>query len=141
MVEMTKYIREAFKQDILKKLDWMDEETKRRAELKLEKMSETIAYSDEFLVKETVDGIHRGLVITSDDFYGNSFRIVKFWRSYYYAKIREKIDSKSWLQHKFVAVANAFYSPSQNFMEFPAGILQVPISLLSLFWYLSTPLS
>jgi predicted metalloendopeptidase len=33
MLEMTQYIRESFKEDILEKLDWMDTETKLRARL------------------------------------------------------------------------------------------------------------
>jgi predicted metalloendopeptidase len=50
--------------------------------------------------------------------------MINFWSSFYNGRLREKINSKSWIQHKFVAVANAFYTPSQNGMEFPAGILQ-----------------
>jgi membrane metallo-endopeptidase-like protein 1 len=124
MLEMTGYIREAFKEDILEKLDWMDEETKSRAALKLEKMDQSIAYSDEFLDKETVDSLHRDIVLTEDDYFNNSFKLNQFWRIFYLRRLREPVDSKSWIQHKLVAVANAFYMPSQNFMEFPAGILQ-----------------
>ena len=58
---MTRYIRLAFKEDILEKLDWMDQQTKKRAQLKLEKMEQSIAYSDEFLNKDIVDNLHRGL--------------------------------------------------------------------------------
>ena len=38
MLEMSKYIRAAFKEDILDNLNWMDEETKARARLKLDNM-------------------------------------------------------------------------------------------------------
>ena len=106
MVEMTKYIREAFKQDILKKLDWMDEETKRRAELKLEKMSETIAYSDEFLDKEKVDNLHKGLVMSPTDLVGNAINLNKFWRKFERSRLREKIDRRSWLEHSYVALVH-----------------------------------
>ena len=61
---MTRYIRLAFKEDILEKLDWMDQQTKKRAQLKLEKMEQSIAYSDEFLNKDIVDNLHRGLYLS-----------------------------------------------------------------------------
>jgi predicted metalloendopeptidase len=63
MVEMTRYIRKAFKEDILEKLGWMDEDTKKRAQLKLDKMEESIAYSDEFLNKDIVDNLHKGTFV------------------------------------------------------------------------------
>ena len=124
MVEMTSYIRTAFKEDILKNLDWMDDTTKERAETKLEKMDQFIAYSDEFLVKEKVDDLHKTITVEVDDYLGNTLNMIKFWRRFYYNQLREKIDPKSWLEHSLVSVVNAFYNPGQNNMEFPAGILQ-----------------
>ena len=41
-----------------------------------------------------------------------------------YRRLREKIDPKNWIDHQNVAVTNAFYNPSTNAIEFPAGILQ-----------------
>ena len=55
-------------------------------------------------------------------------------RTFHYRHFREKINPKSWMYHKHVAVANAFYTPSQNFMEFPAGILQ------GVFFHLNAPM-
>jgi predicted metalloendopeptidase len=45
-------------------------------------------------------------------------------RVFYYNRLREKIDRKSWLEHSDVSVVNAFYNGDGNFIEFPAGILQ-----------------
>ena len=47
MLEMSKYIRAAFKEDILDNLNWMDEETKARARLKLDNMVNSL-----YLLKE-----------------------------------------------------------------------------------------
>ena len=124
MLEMTAYIRTAFKEDILPNLDWMDATTKQLARAKLEKMDQFIAYSDEFLVQEKVDGLHQGIVISPDDYLGNALNLIKFWRTFYYSRLREQIDPKSWIEHSLVTVVNAFYNPAQNNMEFPAGILQ-----------------
>ncbi len=124
MLEMTAYIRTAFKEDILENLDWMDAATKKRARGKLEKMDQFIAYSDEFLIKEEVDGLHKDITVSADDYLGNTLNLIKFWRKFYYNQLREKIDPKSWIEHSLVTVVNAFYNPGQNNMEFPAGILQ-----------------
>lgn len=124
MVDMTNYIRKAFKEDILEHLDWMDEDTKARAEKKLEKMDQFIAYSDEFLDKEKVDGLHRGIEIADDEYLENTLRLIRFWRKFYYNELRDKVDPTLWTEHGLVTVVNAFYNPGQNNFEFPAGILQ-----------------
>lgn len=124
MLEMTGYIRTAFKEDILENLDWMDDNTKKRARAKMEKMDQFIAYSDEFLLQDKVDGLHQGITILQDDYLGNTLNLIKFWRKFYYNRLREKVDPKSWIEHSLVTVVNAFYNPGQNNMEFPAGILQ-----------------
>ncbi len=46
---------------------------------------------------------------------------------YDYSLLRQKIDPTHWESHSTVALVNAFYNPSINSMEFPAGILQVNI--------------
>jgi predicted metalloendopeptidase len=124
MLEMTAYIRTAFKEDILENLEWMDGKTKKRARAKLEKMDQFIAYSDEFLVQDEVDGLHQEISVSPDDYLKNTLNLIKFWRTFYYNQLRDKIDPKSWLEHSLVTVVNAFYNPGQNNMEFPAGILQ-----------------
>jgi membrane metallo-endopeptidase-like protein 1 len=124
MLEMTAYIRTAFKEDILENLEWMDGKTKKRARAKLEKMDQFIAYSDEFLVQDEVDGLHNEISVSPDDYLKNTLNLIKFWRTFYYNQLRDKIDPKSWLEHSLVTVVNAFYNPGQNNMEFPAGILQ-----------------
>ena len=124
MLEMTSYIRKVFKEDILENLDWMDENTKQRASEKLDQMDQFIAYQDEFISKEKVDGLHKDIKVTKTDYLENTLNIIKFWRVFYYNRLREKIDPKSWLEHSDVSVVNAFYSGDANYIEFPAGILQ-----------------
>lgn len=123
MLEMTSYIRDAFG-DILNELDWMDDVTKERAHEKLKAMDQFIAYSDELLNQNAVDNLHAGLKVDESDYLGNILNLKKFWRAFYYNRLRDKIDPTSWIEHRLVAVVNAFYNPSQNNMEFPAGILQ-----------------
>jgi putative endopeptidase len=54
------------------------------------------------------------------------FRLSTFFTGYYANQVREKIDPTDWREHRLVAVVNAFYHASQNYFEFPAGILQPP---------------
>ena len=48
----------------------------------------------------------------------------KFWFGFEVNRLREKIDKLDWKYHQASAFVNAFYDPSLNAMNFPAGILQ-----------------
>ncbi len=102
----------------------MDATTKSRAKEKMEKMSEYIAYPDEILDRDVVDKFHSGLDIREDDYYGNLLRLSRWRTRYDDALLRVEVDKRHWERHSWVALVNAFYNPSINSMEFPAGILQ-----------------
>lgn len=121
--EMAKYLRKAF-DGMLKDIDWMDEGTKVEAKKKLDTMKQFMAYPEEFLDKEKVDGLHEGLVIQPDDYLGNLLRLSKHYTKLNIRKLRQKVDPFDWKEHRYVALVNAFYNPSFNNFEFPAGILQ-----------------
>lgn len=57
--EMIGYIRRYFAH-MLHESSWMDDQTKMEAKKKLEKMNQFIAYPDQLLDKETIDGFHDG---------------------------------------------------------------------------------
>ena len=59
MLDMIGYIQNAWK-DMLGKNTWMDDETKVQAKLKLERMDQFIAYPDELIDKNKVDGLYKG---------------------------------------------------------------------------------
>lgn len=122
MLTMITYIRASFGR-ILDDLPWMDAKTKVEAKNKLEKMDQFIAYPDELIVQDKVDGLHKGLE-ANGNYYQNIIERSKFWSAFEYKQLREKIDPKNWVDHQAVALVNAFYNPSTNSMEFPAGILQ-----------------
>ena len=121
--DMTNYVRKAF-MEMLEKLDWMDEETKREAFTKLDKIHQTLAYPVEYLDQEIIDGIHKGLVMAEDDFLGNVLKLSVHFKKIEVMKLRENVDPYDWRDFENVAVVNAFYNPDFNKMEFPAGILQ-----------------
>ncbi len=63
-------------------------------------------------------------VIFASGYLENTLHIIRFWRFFYYNRLRDKIDSKHWIKHGDVSLVNAFYSLEGNNIEFPAGILQ-----------------
>ncbi len=69
-------------------------------------MEQFIGYQDEFLNQTIVDGIHKGITISTTEYFVNTFNIIKFWRLFYYNRFREKIDNKSWLEHSGVNFIN-----------------------------------
>jgi len=64
------------------------------------------------------------LHIDAEDYYGNAVRLSRWRDRYDNSKLRLEVDKKHWVSHSLVAIVNAFYDPSINSMEFPAGILQ-----------------
>ncbi len=47
-----------------------------------------------------------------------------FGTNYAFSKLRERVNKTDWIRHGRPAVVNAFYSPLENSIQFPAGILQ-----------------
>jgi membrane metallo-endopeptidase-like protein 1 len=120
--EMVVQIREEFKL-MLDDLDWMDDTTRARAHKKADQITPHIAYSKEILDDELIEEFYNGLILPKDSYLGNIL-ILTQWISAYYAKeFRKPIDKQSWKTHGGAAIVNAFYNPSENSINFPAGIL------------------
>lgn len=124
IIEMANNIKRSF-EDIISNSDWMSKEVKDRAKKKLFMMQQFIAYPDEFLDREKIDKLHEGIEVTQDQFFNNVLKLQKFWKKVYFSKLHDVIDPTSWMEHPLIAMVNAFYYPTNNYIEFPAGILQV----------------
>merc|ERR550534_2042780 len=120
--EMVFNIRKEFK-EMLDKLDWMDEKTKKRAFEKADLMTPNIAYAKEILDDRLLEDFYDGLVLSKASYLKNYLHL-KIWISKYYAnELRKPTDPKSWKTHGGAAIVNAFYNPAENSINFPAGIL------------------
>ena len=73
MIDMISYVRSGFEK-LLHEIDWMDPKTKGKAEEKVRRMRQMIAYPEEMLDQTLVDNFHRDLGITDDDYVGNIVR-------------------------------------------------------------------
>ena len=120
--EMVVNLRKEFN-IMLDELDWMDSTTKASAHAKVEQMTPHIAYSKEILDTDLMNQFYKGLSLKSDSFLTNNLKLKKFILAYYSKEFRQPIDKQSWKTHGGAAIVNAFYSPNENSIQFPAGIL------------------
>ena len=116
MVELVHNLEVAM-EERLKGLEWMGEETKAQALIKLSKFSSKIGYPDVW--KDYSD-----LEIKEDDLIGNYLRYNKFVDDKAMAKLPGPIDRNEWFMNP--QTVNAYYNPSMNEVVFPAAILQPP---------------
>jgi len=100
----------------IKRLEWMSPETKARALKKLAAFSVKIGYPDKW---ET----YKGLVIDRHDYFGNLKRVEQ-WRYNFQVSQYGKPVVKRF--NMTAPTVNANYSPTNNEITFPAGILQFP---------------
>ncbi len=103
--------------DDIKTLPWMSDETKKAAEEKLALYRNKIGYPEKWRNYDA-------LAVKRDDALGNSRRNVVFERDYDLNKLGKPVDEKEWGMTP--PTVNAYYEPSMNDINFPAGILQPP---------------
>ena len=120
--EMVANIRVTFKK-MLDQLDWMDEVTRAKAHTKADKMIPFVAYAKEILDDDLINEFYEGLDLETDSYLKNYLRLKRFINLYYAKEYRKKIDKLDWRTHGGAAIVNAFYQPTENSIQFPAGIL------------------
>ncbi len=116
-LQMVHDIEAAMDQDI-DTLDWMSPTTKVKAKEKLHALADKIGYPDHWRD-------YSSLVITRDDAFGNTLRATAFESRRELAKIGKPVDRGEWGMSP--PTVNAYYDPSMNDINFPAGILQPPL--------------
>jgi putative endopeptidase len=116
-VQMVHDIEAAMGTDI-GSLDWMSAETKAKAEAKLHMVADKIGYPDHFRD-------YSKLTVIRGDALGNAIRAVEFENHRELDKIGKPVDRGEWQMTP--ATVNAYYDPSMNDINFPAGILQSPL--------------
>ena len=107
---------DAYRESILA-LDWMTDETKKKALVKLDKFTPKIGYPVKWRD-------YSELEIDRDDLVGNMQRVAQFVTKIEVAKIGSPIDRDEWFMTP--QTVNAYYNPGFNEIVFPASILQPP---------------
>jgi putative endopeptidase len=107
---------EAYRESILG-LEWMTDETKKKALVKLDKFTPKIGYPVKWRD-------YSNLEIDRNDLVGNIRRVAAFVTNIEVAKIGSPIDRDEWFMTP--QTVNAYYNPGFNEIVFPASILQPP---------------
>src|SRR5579871_891963 len=115
-LELVGEIEQSMKQDIAT-ATWMSEETKKQAYAKLAAVTNKIGYPEKWRDYSSV-------VVKRDDYLGNQERAAAFEVRRNLDKIGRPVDKSEW--NMTPPTVNAYYSPPQNNINFPAGILQSP---------------
>lgn len=116
MLEMVNNLQQTFAGRI-QRLDWMSEATKKRAMEKLNAFTKKIAYPDKWKTYE-------GVTVSDNDFVSN-LRSTSTWSyNYNINRLGNPVDRTEWGMTP--PTINAYYSPVNNEIAFPAGILQFP---------------
>jgi putative endopeptidase len=115
-LQMVHAIEDALGRDI-STLAWMTTDTKKEALAKLHAVAEKIGYPDRWRD-------YRGLRVIRGDALGNSQRANAFDFVRNVNRIGKQVDRTEW--NMTPPTVNAYYSPTQNNINFPAGILQPP---------------
>jgi putative endopeptidase len=101
----------------IKKLDWMSDETKKKASEKLHAITRKIGYPDKW--KD-----YNGLDINRESFFRNIVNASQWNYNYVVGQVGKPVDRTQWGMTP--PTVNAYYNPPNNEIVFPAGILQPP---------------
>jgi putative endopeptidase len=101
----------------IQRLDWMSDETKVKALEKLNSFTKKIGYPD-------VWRDYSSIKIDKADFVGNLRRASQWAYNDMVTRYGQPVDKTRWGMTP--PTINAYYSPSNNEIAFPAGILQFP---------------
>ncbi|SMX93559.1 MULTISPECIES: M13 family metallopeptidase [unclassified Brevibacterium] len=100
----------------INELDWMSEETKKKALVKLSKFTPKVGYPEVWREYPAA--------IDSSDLVGNVRRCARAEHARQIKRIGKEIDRTEWLMTP--QTVNAYYHPVMNEIVFPAAILQPP---------------
>jgi putative endopeptidase len=115
-LKMVNAIERSLEKDI-NALDWMTDATRKQALAKLKEVTNKIGYPNQWRD-------YSALRIARGDALGNSVRSNAFEFKRQLDKIGKPVDRDEWLMTP--PTVNAYYLPTQNNINFPAGILQPP---------------
>ena len=107
----------------IQNLDWMSAATKKKALAKLDSMAVNVGYPDTwdtYLDQAEIKGVKEG-----GTYFSNVLSILTAAKKNAVAEFKKPVDKTAWLMPTYTV--NAYYSPTANSINFPAGILQAPL--------------
>ncbi|KAI5652041.1 peptidase family m13 domain-containing protein [Phthorimaea operculella] len=122
-LRMTTEIQQSFK-ELLYMTEWIDDNTKKLAQHKVEAMMLRIGYPDFILHKQELDDRYKEVKIHPDKYFENILNILQHLTKMEQSRLGQPVNKTLW--NTAPAVVNAYYSRNKNQIMFPAGILQPP---------------
>ncbi|XP_011703702.1 PREDICTED: endothelin-converting enzyme 1-like isoform X2 [Wasmannia auropunctata] len=122
-LSMTREIQRSFR-ELLDRITWIDNETKRLATEKVNAMSLRIGYPDFILQSHLLNERYKDVIIRPDKYFENTLNILQHLTRVEQARLGNAVNKSLW--NTAPAVVNAYYSRNKNQIMFPAGILQPP---------------
>ena len=120
MIELVNNLETTYAERI-QQLDWMSDSTKQKALVKLHAIVKKIGYPDKWKDYSTVN-------IVRDDIVANIRQTANYEYKRSLNKIGKPVDRTEWFMTP--PTIDAYYDPTQNNINFPAGILQPPFFYL-----------
>lgn len=117
MLNLVENLRKALKEHI-ENLSWMSTETKGKAKDKLSALTIKIGYPDKW---KDYSGIN---IDPKNSLWENVFNASLWFIHDNLSKLHKPVDKEEW--HMYPQTVNAYYSPINNEICFPAAILQPP---------------
>ncbi|KAF2879707.1 hypothetical protein ILUMI_26457 [Ignelater luminosus] len=112
--------------EMLRQVDWMDEDTKKEALAKAVAMDSYVGYSSELLDDQILRDYYYQLNSTANNFLKFAMAVDKFIIDVDFQELQEPFNGSAWIHKQFVGNVDAYYNPLGNDIQFPAGILQNP---------------
>ncbi|XP_072047754.1 membrane metallo-endopeptidase-like 1 [Amphiura filiformis] len=132
--ELVTNVKIAFK-EMLKDNKWMDEETKVAAKEKADAIREQIGFPDWITDDAELNKKYEKVDINENEYFENKANFWRYWAQKSLSSLRKPVEKYKW--DTGPAVVNAWYSPSENQITFPAAILQPPFYHPESPWYLN----
>jgi putative endopeptidase len=114
--EMVDNLTAAYSEHI-NQLDWMSDETKKMAQVKLKAIIRKLGYPDKWKDYSKLD-------ISRESYFKNVINAAQFAFEFNLDKFGKPVDKTEWGMSP--PTVNAYYNPSINEIVFPAGIMQPP---------------
>ncbi|MDR2953672.1 MAG: M13 family metallopeptidase [Prevotella sp.] len=122
MLKLVKNLQETLGERITG-LTWMSDETKEKAQEKLNAFNVKIGYPDKWKDYSSLE------IKKDESYWENIIRASEFHYNEMIKKINKPVDKSEWLMPP--QMVNAYYNPTTNEICFPAGILQPPFFYLN----------
>jgi len=121
--DMIEGIKGVFRRN-LPNLDWMDGPTRDLAQDKADKVMQMIGYPTNLITEEQLATYYSKLAVDSASYFTNILSSHAFALELGNNKLGKPVDRSEW--HMSPPTVNAYYSPTENQIVFPAGIMQPP---------------